>query len=149
MIPTRSQIQAYTTDRLVDAAEYWDGLCQWASSQRSAVLASLAELELELGRERRSAAREARRARGRPSSVRGRCRVRRQTGGVSPGMPCGRGSLDSQDGRPGSDQRPLLRHFDENSANAQLEASSSATDFENLQRCRHPRGVSRQAAWAV
>jgi hypothetical protein len=26
MIPTRSQIQAYTTDHLVNAAEYWDGL---------------------------------------------------------------------------------------------------------------------------
>jgi hypothetical protein len=26
MIPTRSQVEAYTTDRLVDAAEYWDGL---------------------------------------------------------------------------------------------------------------------------
>ena len=26
MIPTRSQIEAYTTDHLVDAADYWDGL---------------------------------------------------------------------------------------------------------------------------
>jgi hypothetical protein len=26
MIPTLSQIEAYTTDHLVDAAEYWDGL---------------------------------------------------------------------------------------------------------------------------
>jgi hypothetical protein len=26
MIPTRSQVEAYTTDHLVDAAEYWDGL---------------------------------------------------------------------------------------------------------------------------
>lgn len=26
MIPTRSQIEAYTTDHLVDAAEHWDGL---------------------------------------------------------------------------------------------------------------------------
>jgi hypothetical protein len=26
MIPTRSQVEAYSTDHLVDAAEYWDGL---------------------------------------------------------------------------------------------------------------------------
>ena len=26
VMPTRSQIEAYTTDHLVDAAEYWDGL---------------------------------------------------------------------------------------------------------------------------
>jgi hypothetical protein len=26
MIPTRSQIEAYSSDHLVDAAEYWDGL---------------------------------------------------------------------------------------------------------------------------
>lgn len=26
MIPTLSQVEAYTTDHLVDAAEYWDGL---------------------------------------------------------------------------------------------------------------------------
>src|ERR1700722_11085961 len=26
MIPTRSQIEAYAADHLVDAAEYWDGL---------------------------------------------------------------------------------------------------------------------------
>jgi hypothetical protein len=26
MIPTLSQVEAYTTDHLVDAADYWDGL---------------------------------------------------------------------------------------------------------------------------
>jgi hypothetical protein len=28
MIPTRSQVEAYTTDHLVDAAEYWDRLAE-------------------------------------------------------------------------------------------------------------------------
>ena len=35
------------------------------------------------------------------------------------------------------DEKKLVRHFDENSANAQLEASSSATQFENLQSHQH------------